>query len=157
MNTLRLSAVAATMSLAVLGALMSPAANAQSSAAAQRVEVTGQAQPLVWVREGDEYVAYKPFLGLRTRAEVVAEMMASRAAGEYFYSGDEWVRRDQFVSTVSRAEVLAEAAASRARGDFVRVGDELLPRHVAEEIGAIARSTSPAAQKVAVTTLGNAR
>lgn len=157
MNALRLSAVASTVLLAVLGALMSPAANAQSPAAAQRIEVTGQAEPLVWVREGDDYVAYKPFLGLRTRAEVVAEMMASRAAGEYFYSGDEWVRRDQFVSTVSRAEVLAEAAASRARGDFVRVGDEMLPRHVAEQVGGIARSTSPLAQSVAGMSVTNVR
>jgi hypothetical protein len=149
MNALRLSAVAATLSVAVLGALMSPAANAQSPAPAQRIEVTGQAEPLVWVRDGDDYVAYKPFVGLRTRAEVVAEMMASRAAGEYFYSGDEWVRRDSFASTKTRADVLAEAAASRARGDFVRVGDELLPRHVAEQVGGIARSTSPTAQSIA--------
>ena len=157
MNALRLTAVATTLSVAVLGALMTPAANAQSSAPTQRIEVTGQAQPIVWVREGDDYVVYAPFLGLRTRAEVVAEMMASRAAGEYYFSGDEWVRRDNFVSTKSRGEVLAEAAVSRARGDFVRVGDELLPRHVAEQVGGIARSAKPAALNTAAITVGNVR
>ncbi len=157
MNALRLSAVASTVLLAVLGALMTPAANAQSSAPAQRIEATGQALPLVWVRDGDDYVAHVPFLGLRTRAEVVAELMASKAAGEYFYSGDEWVRRDSFVSTKSRAEVLAEGTGSRARGDFVRVGDEMLPRHVAEQVGAIDRSASQAMQVIAARHMGNTR
>lgn len=157
MNSLKLSAVASTLLVAVLGAVMTPAAQAQSSTPAQRIEVTGQARPIVWVREGDDYVVYSPFLGLRSRAEVIAEMMASKASGEYYYAGDEWVRRDNFVSTKTRAEVRAEAVASRARGDFVRVGDEMLPRHVAEEIGAIARSPAPQVQNVAATTLGNAR
>lgn len=157
MSTLRIPAVASTLLVATLGALMTPAAHAQSSATTQRVEVTGQARPIVWVREGGEYVAYSPFLGLRSRAEVIAEMMASKAAGEYYYSGDEWVRRDTFVSTMSRAEVMAEATASRARGDFVRVGDEMLPRHVAEQIGAVARSAKPAAQNTAAITVGNVR
>ena len=63
MNALRLTAVATTLSVAVLGALMTPAENAQSSKPAQRIEVTGQTQPIVWVREGDDYVVYAPFLG----------------------------------------------------------------------------------------------
>jgi hypothetical protein len=157
MNALRLTAVATTLSFAVLGALMTPAANAQSAAAPQRIEITGTASSTPgWVREGDTLVPYVPFFGLRTRAEVIAEMKAWQAAGEMVFSGDEWVRRDRFVSTKSRAEVMAEAVASRARGDFVRVGDETLPRHVAEQIGAIARSSAPE-QNVAATALGNAR
>lgn len=156
MNTLKFPIAAATLSLAVLGALLTPAAHAQSAGPAQRIEITGSSSGNGWVREGDTLVPYVPFFGLRTRAEVIAEMMASKAAGEYYFQGDEWVRRDTFVSTKSRAEVMAEAAASRARGDFVRVGDETLPRHVAEQTGAIARSQSTA-QNTAAITVGNVR
>jgi hypothetical protein len=157
MNTLRLTAVASTLSLAVLGALLTPAAQAQSLSAAQRIEITGASSTPGWVREGDTLVPHVPFFGLRTRAEVIAEMKAWQAAGETVFAGDTLVRRDNFVSTKTRAEVMAEATASRARGDFIRVGDETLPRHVAEEMGAIARSPAAKVQNVAATSLGNVR
>ena len=157
MNTLKLSVAASTLSLAVLGAFLTPAAHAQSSGPTQRIDITSPSLSNGWVREGDTLVPYVPFFGLRTRAEVIAEMKAWQAAGEMVFSGDEWVRRDSFVSTKSRTEVLAEAAASRARGDFVRVGDELLPRHVAEQVGGIARSPTPTAQHTAAVTVGNVR
>ena len=156
MNTLKFPLVAAALSLAVLGALLTPAAHAQSSGTAQRIEVTAPASGAGWVREGDTLLPYVPFYGLRTRAEVIAEMKAWQAAGEMVHSGDEWVRRDSFVSTKSRAEVMAEASASRARGDFVRVGDEILPRHVAEQNGAIARAPATT-QSTAAIAVGNVR
>ena len=156
MNTLKLPLATTALTLAVLGAALTPAAHAQSASRAQRIEITAPAAGNGWVREGDTLVPYVPFFGLRTRAEVIAEMKEWQAAGEMVFSGDEWVRRDRFVSTKSRAEVMAEAAASRARGDFVRVGDELLPRHVAEQIGAIARA-QPTARNTAAASVGNVR
>ena len=157
MNTLKLSLAASTLSLAVIGALLTPAAHAQSQSPAQRIEITGSSPSGSWVRQGDELVFVVPFVSMRTRAEVIAEMLASRAAGEYYFSGDEWVRRDTFVSTKSRAEVTAEAAASRARGDFVRVGDEIVHRHVAQQVGSIASAQPTASQTTAAISVGNAR
>jgi hypothetical protein len=150
MKTLRLTAVASTLTLTLLGAWMTSSAVAQTAAPAQQIEIFGKPAVSGWVFSGDAYVAYVPFSGQRTRAEVIAELVAWQAAGETVFSGDEWIRRDRFVSTASRAEVLAEAAASRARGDYVQVGDEMLPRHVAEQSGAIARSVPPRAQNMAV-------
>ncbi len=157
MNVLRISAVASALSLTLLGALMSSVAVAQTSAPTQRIEIHGNPAAAGWIRHGDGYIPHVPFFGLRTRAEVIAEMFAWQTAGEWVFSGDESRRRDHFVSTKTRAEVLADASASRARGDFVRVGEDLLPRHVAEESGLIARRASPAEQNTAALSLSPAR
>ena len=83
------------------------------------------------VFSGDEWIPKNTFVSTRTRAEVIAEGIASRQRGDYVFSGDEWVPKSNFVSTLTRAEVIAESVASRERGDYVFVADEWIPRRLA--------------------------
>lgn len=124
----RFVSLASTLSLALLAPF---AAQAQTDA--QRVDVTGAAQPAPgrYTDAGEVFVASAH---PRSREDVRAELMAYLAAGGHVYAGGESGPPAQpFVSTRTRAEVMAEAAASRANGEFVFEGDALVYRAAAPE------------------------
>ena len=60
----------------------------------------------------------------RTRAEVIAQLQAARAAGELPLVGEEGPVAKATVSTKTRAEVIAELEAARAAGTLQRPGEE---------------------------------
>lgn len=67
------------------------------------------------------YVDFTGFQSTKTRAEVMAELDASRSSGEYAASNREYAAPAQdFKSTRSRAEVLAELEQSKADGTYAQ-------------------------------------
>jgi hypothetical protein len=86
-----------------------------------------------FVREGDGLVPVYMSTSGKSRAEVIAELNASRAdagAARFVFEGDGLVPAYPAISTRTRAEVVAELQASKARMDYVHVGDESVPRDI---------------------------
>ena len=98
--------VLATIALSLVCAV-SFAKSVEASAAAD----TGGVQ---FVFQGDGLVPVYSGKSSTTRAEVIAELKASQARGDYVHMGDEWVPRDRFMSVQSVADVRAEARLARA-------------------------------------------
>jgi hypothetical protein len=63
-----------------------------------------------FVFQGDGLVPVYANTSSKTRAEVVAELKASQARGDYVHRGDETVHRSTFMSERSVADVRSEAA-----------------------------------------------
>ncbi|WP_317203687.1 DUF4148 domain-containing protein [Janthinobacterium sp.] len=61
--------------------------------------------------------AQAPAVGL-TRAEVTAELLRARAAGELSTGESDYPKMPPFVSTLSRAQVTAEMVRARAAGEM---------------------------------------
>jgi hypothetical protein len=67
------------------------------------------------------YVEFTGFQSTKTRAEVMAELDASKASGEYASSNREYAAPDMhFKSTKTRAEVLAELRQAQADGMYAQ-------------------------------------
>ena len=67
------------------------------------------------------YVDFSGFQSTKTRAEVMAELDASKASGEYAVSNHEYPAPGRnFKSVKSRSEVLAELEQAKADGTYAR-------------------------------------
>ncbi|KRB67911.1 DUF4148 domain-containing protein [Noviherbaspirillum sp. Root189] len=67
------------------------------------------------------FVEFSGFQSSKTRAEVMEELKASKASGDYVVGSSEYVAPDlHFKSTKSRAEVLAELEQAKADGTYAR-------------------------------------
>lgn len=72
-----------------------------------------------------EWVDFNDFQSTKTRAEVVAELQAAQANGNYVAGGQEFVAPDaQFASTKTRAQVIAELKQSQADGSYALAQQE---------------------------------
>jgi len=71
------------------------------------------------------YVDHSQFQSTRTRAEVMAELKASQANGDYTVGGREFAAPDaKFASTKTRAQVVAELRQAREDGSYALAQQE---------------------------------
>jgi len=71
------------------------------------------------------YVDHSQFQSTRTRAEVMAELKASQANGDYVVGGREFAAPDaQFASTTTRAQVMAELRQAKEDGSYALAQQE---------------------------------
>lgn len=67
------------------------------------------------------FVEFSGFQSTKTRAEVMEDLRASKASGDYVAGGREYDAPDlHFKSTKSRDEVIAELEQARAAGTYAR-------------------------------------
>lgn len=73
----------------------------------------------------NEWVDFNDFHPTKTRAEVVAELKAAQANGNYVVGGQEFTAPDaRFASTKTRAQVVAELKQSQADGSYALAHQE---------------------------------
>jgi hypothetical protein len=93
----------------------------QLIAATAAVFVTGS----VFAQQTYPYVDFSVFQGTKTRAEVMQELQASEANGNYVVGGHEYVAPAAgFVSSKRRAQVLAELQQAEADGLYALAHQE---------------------------------
>lgn len=64
-----------------------------------------------------------------SRADVQAQVVKARAAGQLLDAGEAWSPVVTPISTVARAQVKAEVLAARAKGELVAAGELLQAEH----------------------------